>query len=530
MRLSCLLPVLFFAAAGLIHADGSITSGTITSTGGDAPRGTIHVQGPNLSINGLSVDGSLGLVHVNANSQTVTFFPAQTATSDGPPLGLVYNGTAYNTVIVTFNFFGGPIMVPNAATPGAPLGSYEADVANIPFSMTGTVNAYLGSLAGPAALSIPISGSGVYTAHTQGNFDARGPGGVPGGNVTYQFQPPYFSLDTITQGAWNGKYGGDGYWIANGASSLPSYASVSVIGASTYTWAGQTSDPRALQNGAGATVGIASAFTQYASNSFHINVNMTDGNPHRVALYLLDWDTANTRTETVTITDANTNAVLDTEPLSNFHNGEYAVWNLQGNLILTVTPSGNGSPVVSGIFFGPAGAASEPPAGPSASVSYAGLDTTTEGAWTGKYGAHGYMIANGSSSAPTYASASVKGGFTYTWANQTTDPRALQSSPGSATGIASAYTAYSGASFSINVNVTDGNLHPIALYLLDWDTTSRAQTITILDAASNTVLDTKTFSGFHNGQYAVWNIKGNVTISVTPNGGASGVVSGVFFN
>jgi len=104
----------------------------------------------------------------------------------------------------------------------------------------------------------------------------------------------------------------------------------------------------------------------------------------------------------------------------------------------------------------------------------------------------------------------------------------LQVSSGSSSRIASTYYSYS--SFTIDVNLTDGNMHRIALYLLDWDTSSRSETISILDAASNTVLDTETFSGFHNGVYAAWNVRGHVLIEVKLNGGSNAVVSGLFFN
>jgi hypothetical protein len=158
---------------------------------------------------------------------------------------------------------------------------------------------------------------------------------------------------------------------------------------------------------------------------------------------------------------------------------------------------------------------------------YAGLDATTQGAWTGKYGSTGYLIANVATSS---AYASVTGASTFTWAGQTSDPRALQSSPGASTRIASAYTQYPNTGFSFDVGIQDSKTHKVSLYLLDWDSTSRTETVTILDAATNTVLDTETFSGFHNGQYASWNVTGNVIIKVTPASGVSPVVSGVFID
>jgi hypothetical protein len=78
--------------------------------------------------------------------------------------------------------------------------------------------------------------------------------------------------------------------------------------------------------------------------------------------------------------------------------------------------------------------------------------------------------------------------------------------------------------------MSDGNTHGVSLYLLDWDTTTRSETVTVYDAVTNVVLDTETFSGFHNGIYASWNIKGSVIIKVTPASGTSPVVSGFFLN
>jgi hypothetical protein len=166
------------------------------------------------------------------------------------------------------------------------------------------------------------------------------------------------------------------------------------------------------------------------------------------------------------------------------------------------------------------------PAG-EASATYVGLDTTTQGTWTGKYGADGYLIADDATNPPAYATVSLTGDALYAWAASTSSAIALQDSSGSSFRIASCY--YSTTSFNINVNLTDGNTHRIALYLLDWDSTTRSETISILDAASNTVLNTETFSSFHNGDYAVWNVQGNVIIQVTRTAGANAVVSGIFF-
>jgi hypothetical protein len=337
----------------------------------------------------------------------------------------------------------------------------------------------------------------------------------------------------------------------------------------------------ALQVSSGSSKRIASAY--YSASHFTINVNLTDGNAHQVALYLLDWD-GTSRSETISILDAVSNAVLYTGPFSSFHNGEYAVWKVQGHVLIQVTKTGGSNGVVSGIFFDPVvsqvsvpnvvndtqaaattainGAdlvvgtvttassttvpigdviSESPVAGTmvatgsavnlvvsASSATYTGLDTTTQGTWTGKYGADGHIIANDATDPPAYATVSLTGDTPYTWVASTTTVSALQVSSGSSTRIASAY--YSTSHFTINVNLTDGNAHQIALYLLDWDGTSRSETISILDAVSNAVLYTGSFSSFHNGEYAVWNVQGHVLIQVTKTGGSNGVVSGIFFN
>jgi DNA-binding beta-propeller fold protein YncE len=162
-----------------------------------------------------------------------------------------------------------------------------------------------------------------------------------------------------------------------------------------------------------------------------------------------------------------------------------------------------------------------------ASVKYLGLNTTTEGDWTGSFGADGQIIANDTNNPPSYATVSPTGDKLFTWAASTTDPRALQTASGSSTRIASTY--YSASSFTIDVNLTDGYTHNVSLYLLDWDSTARAETISILDANTNKALNTEQFSGFHNGDYAVWEVRGHVLIQVTRTAGANAVVSGIFF-
>jgi hypothetical protein len=618
--------LLLVSIPGLASADVAITSGTTTaynsccSHAGPVGSGTFALQGQNLSLNAFGT--TYYLLSVSANTQTaqtVTFNPASTQVY--PPLPssiplapqtikLVYNGVTYTDAdFVTFSisFAGSPVTVPNTVTPN-PGQIYEAQVTNVPFTMSGTITVHSGSFTGPATLTIPISGAGVYKT------SAIGMNAFPNsyqGEVTYQFQPPSttsFRMDLTTQGSWNGKYGTEGYLIPNGAQSLPF---VTVTGAQTYTWAGLTTDSRALQNGPAAINRIASTF--YGSN-FNFDLNMTDGLTHQVALYLLDWDTT-TRTQTITITDIPTGALIDTQNFSGFNAGQFAIFNLKGRVRINLTAP---SAVVSGLFIDPGpgvpppppptltlsatpvtittgtsgsstlsvngfpspvtftatnwpigitgtfgaaaninvasnvapgfysltvngngggqtattsipltvAAATPPPPSPSGTVvSFVESDDATQGSWIGKYGGDGHLIANGVSALPSYAAVNVNGASTYTWAQATTDPRALRTSAGSTTGIAASYY---GNTFNIGVNLLDGAVHRVALYVLDWENSGRQVTITITDAVTNAMLYQNNIASFQNGKYAVWNIKGNVNINLSRIQG-NAVFSGIFF-
>jgi len=71
----------------------------------------------------------------------------------------------------------------------------------------------------------------------------------------------------------------------------------------------------------------------------------------------------------------------------------------------------------------------------------------------------------------------------------------------------------------------------MALYLLDWDRQNRVENVTVLDAATGAVLDSHTVSAFANGEYLIWQIRGQVVVRVTNEPGSlNAVVSGLFFS
>jgi hypothetical protein len=167
--------------------------------------------------------------------------------------------------------------------------------------------------------------------------------------------------DATTQGNWRSAYGHDGFDLegdAGGANpSLPSYARVSLAGASPFTWGTDTGSPYALGNAA--DTGDLAA-TWYSPTSFDIDVNLTDGQAHQLTLYALDWDSVMgspyaRRSERLDVLDAATGVVLASQTIASFK-GEYVGFNISGGVILRVTnmtPAGQSSnAVVSGVFFG----------------------------------------------------------------------------------------------------------------------------------------------------------------------------------
>lgn len=174
--------------------------------------------------------------------------------------------------------------------------------------------------------------------------------------------------------------------------------------------------------------------------------------------------------------------------------------------------------------------ATPPPVNPPAvgnSATFAGTDTTTHGAWLNTYGQDGYALAASTSANPSYGTAAESLAQGYTWAGSSIDIRALQYKDGNGR-IAS--TWFSIAPFNINVSITDGNAHKVSLYLLDWDSSARIETISVQDATTGKVLDTKQAANFNGGIYYSWNVSGKIKFVITMVGGANAVVSGVFFN
>jgi hypothetical protein len=436
-------------------------------------------------------------------------------------------GSPVQTATATITLSAAPVTVSvtpsTAKLTAAQTKAFTAAVANTAnTAVAWTINPPIGSISptglytAPAAILSPQTV--IVTATSQADP-------TKSGTATLSLIPPtaaasFTGLDTTTQGNWNNAYGGDGYNVIQNAVQYPSYVTVTPSGFTAYTWSSSTTAIQALQK---ATASDRIAASWYAKTSFTIDLNFTDGALHRVALYCLDWDQKG-RSETVQVINPLNNAVLDSRSISNFAAGVYLTWTLSGHVVLQVTRTAGQNAVVSGLFFGGAGARIGTV---SNTASFLKSDTTTQGTWMGVYGSAGYTVINSDTQVPSYVTPQPTGTYSWTWASSTSDTRGLQvpSAPGNR--IAAAWY---GSTMSVNLQFGDSRTHQVTAYFLDWDQQGRAERVDVVDAVSQTVLDSRSIGSFGGGQYLVWTVTGNVTLRITGTGGPNAVISGLFFD
>ncbi len=329
----------------------------------------------------------------------------------------------------------------------------------------------------------------------------------------------YLGSDARTQGNWSGKYGTVGYNVINSGSSYPSSVTVTPSNELSYTWSTTTTSVQALEDAPGTGTGRIAA-CWYSGTSFTVDLNFTDGQTHDIELYLLDYNGNNARREQIQLSNASTSAVLATETATDFSNGIYYNWTVSGNVLITFTRETGPNAILNGLFIDP----------PLTTATYLGSDVSTEGNWSGKYGTVGYNVINSGSSYPSSVTVTPSNELSYTWSTTTTSVQALEDAPGTGTGrIAACW--YSGTSFTVDLNFTDGQTHDIELYLLDYNgNNARREQIQLSNASTSAVLATETATDFSNGIYYNWTVAGNVLITFTCETGPNAILNGLFID
>jgi hypothetical protein len=285
----------------------------VTITGGGSCTITASQPGDSNYLAATNVPQTFPIAKAN---QTITFGPLPDKTTSDPPFTV--NATASSGLTVSFAASG------NCTVSGNTVTITSAGSCTITASQSGNVNYN-------AAADVPRS------------FNITSGGGGSGTSAAF------IRSDTTTQGNWHGVYGSQGYGIVADTFSYPSYAQVTVSGASTWVWASSTSDVRALQKASGLDR-IASCWYTDPSPTFSIDINLTDGVSHQVAIYGVDWDGWG-RLQTIDVLDAATGAVLDSRTMSAFSQGQYLAWSVRGHVVLRLTNARYPNGVISGLFF-----------------------------------------------------------------------------------------------------------------------------------------------------------------------------------
>ncbi len=154
-----------------------------------------------------------------------------------------------------------------------------------------------------------------------------------------------------------------------------------------------------------------------------------------------------------------------------------------------------------------------------ASAQFVELDSTTEGNWPARFGAAGFALP---SKASTLAGFNISAPV-WVWSDSTFDPRAPFLGTNGNSRLAAGWFGE-----TLDCSVTASNLERVAFYFVDWDGIGRDQVITVSDAVTGTVLDSREIAGFGNGVYAVYNLAGKTKVTISRMSGTNAVLSGVF--
>jgi hypothetical protein len=148
----------------------------------------------------------------------------------------------------------------------------------------------------------------------------------------------------------------------------------------------------------------------------------------------------------------------------------------------------------------------------SGRVAFAGFDHTTKGAWKDHYGSDGYVVVGASQSLPSYVKMNYVNGAEHIWAPKTMDVQALQDPTGD--GRVAAQRA-AGLHEIIDLNITDGKPHDVALYMVDWDWAGRWAAVDVIDPGTRRLLDSRNVTSFGSGRYLKYRISGHVQFRIT---------------
>jgi hypothetical protein len=221
-------------------------------------------------------------------------------------------------------------------------------------------------------------------------------------------------LDTTTYGTWKGTYGTQGYTVVGDSVSYPANIQVTPTGHSPYLppvvftpFPASPTDTRALQKGSGSGRIAAIWHQGNVPRQTQVEINLTDGQPHQVALYTCDWHGPTTGISMrVDIYDA-FGVLLDSRSVPEPTQGKYLVWTLSGHVRMVFVLN-EPQLEISGIFIDPPMIAPPAPTGLTAAAGTGQVQLN----WTGSAGATSYRVYRSTTSGGPYQQ--VAGGLSTT--------------------------------------------------------------------------------------------------------------------
>ena len=153
-------------------------------------------------------------------------------------------------------------------------------------------------------------------------------------------------------------------------------------------------------------------------------------------------------------------------------------------------------------------------------------DVSTAGNWKPSYGVEGQVLPGDATNLPAYATVAVNGAAVTNYLPSSSDTNSLQQSAGPGRQL-SGWS--SPTNFILDLNLTDGQNHQVALYFWDSTNAGRTQTVDVVDMATSNLLDHRTIAGFTQGQWWVWQVTGHVQFQFTSLTGPDCLLNGLAF-
>ena len=180
----------------------------------------------------------------------------------------------------------------------------------------------------------------------------------------YRYAASFVGMDGETHGAWQGRYGADGYVLfmadekGGDIAALPDYVqSVSFPRHRAWTKMKRTGDVRAIDPQAIPALSRRPSGSFGCGYGYHggsVDIRLRQPREYEVALYFADGDTGG-RTQAVEMFDLETkNIVAPTQVVRDFAHGVYLIYRYNRSVRFRLNHMTGHNAVISGVFFGQA--------------------------------------------------------------------------------------------------------------------------------------------------------------------------------